>query len=112
MSAQRHKLAIIGSGNWGSAIAKIAGKNMRRYPDLFEEQVKMYVHEETVEGQPLTKLINERHENVKYLPGVKLPENIVAVPSAVEAAKGADLLIFVLPHQVSQFCMTLSRDSD
>lgn len=54
-----------------------------------------------VKGRKLTEIINTDHENVKYLPGVKLPENIVATASAVEAAKGADLLIFVLPHQVS-----------
>lgn len=54
-----------------------------------------------IDGKKLTEIINEKHENVKYLPGIKLPENVVAVPSAVEAARGADLLIFVLPHQVS-----------
>ncbi|UZJ52456.1 hypothetical protein CBS101457_001776 [Exobasidium rhododendri] len=99
MTAHKHKLAIIGSGNWGSAIARIAGHNMLRYPELFEAEVKMYVHEEKIDGRNLTEIINEKHENVKYLPGVRLPDNVVAVSSAVEAARGADLLIFVLPHQ-------------
>jgi glycerol-3-phosphate dehydrogenase len=57
----------------------------------------------------LTEIINEKHENVKYLPGIKLPKNIVAVSDAVEAASGADLLIFVLPHQVSK-CRWRSLD--
>ena len=35
-----------------------------------------------------------------YLPGVKLPENVVAYPSLAEAVTGATLLLFVLPHQV------------
>lgn len=95
------RLAIIGSGNWGSAIARIAGHNVTQYPEQFQQQVKMYVHEEEVQGRKLTEIINQEHENIKYLPGVKLPENVVAVDSAVEAAQGADLLIFVLPHQVS-----------
>lgn len=108
------------------------GSNVTRHADLFESEVKMYVHEEEVrtaprpseallplsplppltpstptptlpqvKGRKLTEIINTDHENVKYLPGVKLPENIVATASAVDAAKGADLLIFVLPHQVS-----------
>lgn len=94
------RLAIIGSGNWGSAIARIAGENVKRYPDQFEESVKMYVYEEEIKGRKLTEIINSEHENVKYLPGIKLPTNVKAVPSAVEAASGADLLIFVLPHQV------------
>lgn len=56
-----------------------------------------------IDGKPLTQIINEKHENVKYLPGIQLPENIVATPDAVDAAKGADLLIFVLPHQVRRW---------
>lgn len=70
-----------------------------------------------IKGRKLSEIINEEHENVKYLPGVKLPENVVATPSAVEAAEGADLLIFVLPHQVSgahdglQYCLLHLADT-
>jgi glycerol-3-phosphate dehydrogenase (NAD+) len=102
------RLAIIGSGNWGSAIARIAGNNLRQYPDLFVEEVRMYVHQEVIDGEKLTDIINSRHENVKYLPGIKLPENVKAVESAEEAARGADLLIFVLPHQfIENVCKNL-----
>ena len=59
----------------------------------------MWVYEEMVEGRKLTEIINEDHENVKYLPGVKLPENVVAVPELLDAARDADLFIFVIPHQ-------------
>ncbi|CAO1624523.1 unnamed protein product [Parajaminaea phylloscopi] len=105
---KKSRLAIIGSGNWGSAIAKIAGKNVAKHPDMFEEEVKMYVYEEEINGRKLTSIINEEHENVKYLPGIKLPNNIRAVPSATEAATGADLLIFVLPHQfIESVCREL-----
>lgn len=38
----------------------------------------MYVFEEMIEGKKLTEIINTTHENVKYLPGHKLPENIVS----------------------------------
>lgn len=38
----------------------------------------MYVYEEVVNGKKLTEIINETHENVKYLPGHKLPENVVS----------------------------------
>ena len=44
----------------------------------------MWVYEEMIEGRKLTEIINQDHENVKYLPGVKLPENVVAVPDLVE----------------------------
>lgn len=39
----------------------------------------MYVYEEMVDGQKLTEIINTKHENVKYLPGHKLPENVVCL---------------------------------
>jgi glycerol-3-phosphate dehydrogenase (NAD+) len=36
----------------------------------------MWVYEETLGERKLTDLINEKHENVKYLPGVSIPESI------------------------------------
>ncbi|KAL6061784.1 glycerol-3-phosphate dehydrogenase, partial [Balamuthia mandrillaris] len=102
------RVAIMGSGNWGSAIAKIVGENVKLHSDLFHTTVNMWVYEELIEGQKLTDIINTKHENVKYLPGIGLPENVIAVPDSVEAAKGANLLIFVLPHQfVEGLCKKL-----
>lgn len=92
------KVCIVGSGNWGSAIAKIIGDNVKKL-QKFVSLVKMWVFEEIVNGRKLTDIINNDHENVKYLPGYKLPENVVAVSSLREAVKDADLLVFVIPHQ-------------
>ena len=39
----------------------------------------MYVYEEMIDGKKLTEIINTQHENVKYLPGHKLPPNIVSI---------------------------------
>lgn len=39
----------------------------------------MYVYEEMIDGKKLTEIINETHENVKYLPGKKLPPNVVSI---------------------------------
>lgn len=93
------KVAIIGSGNWGSAIARIVGENVVNFADVFDSIVKMYVFEELVEGRKLTEIINKEHENVKYLKGFKIPENVIAVPDVVETAQDADILIFVIPHK-------------
>ncbi|WRT66172.1 glycerol-3-phosphate dehydrogenase (NAD(+)) [Kwoniella shivajii] len=96
----KEKVAIIGSGNWGSAIAKIAGNNVKNHNDIFDEsKVPIWVFEEDYEGRKLTEIINTDHENKKYLPDVKLPENVVAIPDIVEAVKGATALVFVMPHQ-------------
>uniref|UniRef100_A0A1A7XTQ8 Glycerol-3-phosphate dehydrogenase [NAD(+)] n=1 Tax=Iconisemion striatum TaxID=60296 RepID=A0A1A7XTQ8_9TELE len=92
------KVCIVGSGNWGSSIAKIVGQNVKA-SNRFDPMVNMWVYEETINGRKLTEIINTEHENVKYLPGHKLPKNVVAVPDVTEAMKGAKILIFVIPHQ-------------
>jgi glycerol-3-phosphate dehydrogenase (NAD+) len=88
----------VGSGNWGSAIAKIIGRNVLQLGD-FEDEVKMWVYEEQVDGKNLTSIINTEHENVKYLPGIKFTENVVADPDLASACTDATMLVFVLPHQ-------------
>ena len=96
---QLKKVTIIGSGNWGSAIAKIVGNNTKKLSTKFEEKVQMWVYEEKIEGKNLSEIINEKHENIKYLPGIKLPDNIIANPSLIDSIKDSNILIFVLPHQ-------------
>lgn len=103
------KICCVGSGNWGSAIARLAGINAAAHAE-FDNTVNMWTFEEMIDGQKLTEIINTTHENVKYLPGVKLPENVVAVPDLVESARDCDLFIFVIPHQfIARTCQTLAN---
>ena len=93
----KNKVCIIGSGNWGSAIALSVGVNAAAHPELFERQVhspcclrcgclplqadafltrqivqvSMYCYEEMIEGRKLTEIINTTHENVKYATAVR-----------------------------------------
>jgi len=94
----KEKVTIVGSGNWGSAIAKIVGRNVLT-SDEFEDEVRMWVFQEQVNGKNLTDIINTQHENVKYLPGIKFTPNVIADPDLTHACTGSTLLIFVLPHQ-------------
>ena len=112
---QQEKVCIIGSGNWGSAISTLVGKNCERL-DFYYSKVNMWVFEETVELEDgsqdkLTNVINTQHENVKYLPGVRLPENIVAIADLAESCRDATLLIFVLPHQFLPKLLPIIRES-
>lgn len=93
------RVAVIGSGNWGSVIARNVARNALSQRSLIAEEVNMWVYDEIVNGRSIVDIINEDHENVKYLPCVALPENVVAVKDVVEACKDADMLVFVLPHQ-------------
>mmetsp|Transcript_41494 Transcript_41494/g.83167 ORF Transcript_41494/g.83167 Transcript_41494/m.83167 type:complete len:366 (-) Transcript_41494:362-1459(-) len=97
-AAGSEKIAMVGSGNFGSALVRILGRNATRH-DIFDNEVKMYVHEEMIDGVPLTKIINETNENVKYLKGAKFTPNVVADPSIESAVAGATMVCFCLPHQ-------------
>jgi len=79
-------------------MAKVIGNNCAKLSHL-DSEVRMWVFEEMVDGKKLSDIINEENENVKYLPGIKLPKNVVAVPDIADACRDANVLIFVLPHQ-------------
>ncbi|KAK4056019.1 glycerol-3-phosphate dehydrogenase [Microbotryomycetes sp. JL221] len=97
--SKKWKVAIIGSGNWGSAIAKIVGTNVHQHSHLFDTDYK---------GHNLSDLFNQQHENVKYLPGIKINPSVKAEPNLVKACQDANALIFVLPHQfIKQVCQQL-----
>ncbi|KOB61538.1 hypothetical protein PFHG_03289 [Plasmodium falciparum HB3] len=91
-------VSIIGSGNWGTVVSKIIGMNAQKLK-IFHPIVKMYVKEEIVEEEKLSDIINKKKENIKYMKGMKIPENILAISNLKEVIDDADLLIFVLPHQ-------------
>ncbi|GMS91921.1 hypothetical protein PENTCL1PPCAC_14096, partial [Pristionchus entomophagus] len=106
---RHHKVTIVGSGNWGSAIARIVGNTATENPGRFHKTVRMFCRPmEMEDGRQLHEIINEDHENVKYLPGKRLPKNVVAVPDLLEACTDATILIFVIPHQfIADICKQL-----
>ncbi|OJD21170.1 hypothetical protein ACJ73_07489, partial [Blastomyces percursus] len=119
---RRHKVTVIGSGNWGSSISKMVAENTAANLDIFEPTVQMWVYEEKIEVpqsskhynkelpicnglQNLTDIINQLHENVKYLPNITLPKNLHANPSLEDAVKNSTILVFNLPHQfINNIC--------
>ncbi|ODV61203.1 glycerol-3-phosphate dehydrogenase (NAD(+)) GPD1 [Ascoidea rubescens DSM 1968] len=102
------KVTVIGSGNWGTTIAKIIAENTALTPNLFQRNVNMWVYEEKINGKNLTEIINTKHENVKYLPDIKLPENLIAQPDIAVAVKDSDLIVFNIPHQfLKRICSNL-----
>lgn len=106
--ARKERIAVIGSGNWGSVAAKLVASNARLQP-CFHDEVRVWVFEETLaNGEKLTDIINQKKENVKYLPNVSLGWNVVADPSLESAVKGATMLVFCVPHQfVESICKQL-----
>uniref|UniRef100_A0A6I9QPZ1 Glycerol-3-phosphate dehydrogenase [NAD(+)] n=2 Tax=Elaeis guineensis var. tenera TaxID=51953 RepID=A0A6I9QPZ1_ELAGV len=108
MMRGQYRVVVIGSGNWGSVAAKLIASNTIKQP-IFYDEVWMWVYEETLHtGEKLSEVINQTNENVKYLPGIKLGNNVIADPDLENAVKEANMLVFVTPHQfVAGICKRL-----
>ena len=83
------KIAIIGSGSWGTAIAvTLAEKGYDIY-------LWSYILEES------DRLNNDR-ENKEFLPGVALPENIVCTHDMGKCIDGAEVIVTAVPSPATR----------
>ncbi len=51
------RVCMVGSGNFACAIVRNVGLNVAMRPEKFEPEVRMWVHEEEVEGQKVQGLL-------------------------------------------------------
>lgn len=79
------RVGVLGGGAWGTALAA----TMRRAG----HDVRLWARD-----REMVAAIN-RGENPRYLPGVTLPEGIVATPDAEAALDGTDCVLSVVPAQ-------------
>ncbi|MEW6423322.1 MAG: NAD(P)H-dependent glycerol-3-phosphate dehydrogenase [Bacillota bacterium] len=77
------KIAVLGGGSWGTALAVLLSKKVR--------QVALWVKRDE-----LAEEIN-RGENVRYLPGVFIPENVRATGDLPGVLAGAEAVLFAVP---------------
>lgn len=87
------RLAVIGAGAWGTALAVHAARA--------GHAPRLWVFE-----PELLALVTEMRENSWYLPGVALPEGVSPVGSLAEAAAGAELVIVTAPSHVFRRVVT------
>ena len=90
---QVRKIAILGAGSWGTAFAKIAADSAR------ENNTGAQVVLIGREASTMERCIQTR-ENVRYFPGMKLPDNLLFTADACEGLTGADIVVLALPAQV------------
>jgi hypothetical protein len=61
-------------------MARVIGSNVLRKPQMFKDEVQMYVYDSLHDdGRMLSEIINTEHVNVKNLPGYVIPENVVSL---------------------------------
>jgi glycerol-3-phosphate dehydrogenase (NAD(P)+) len=80
------KVAVLGSGSWGTAFAKVLADAGR--------PVVLWARREEIAAA-----IREQRRNPEYLPGAVLPEAVTATSDAAEALDGADLIFIAVPSQ-------------
>ncbi len=81
------RIAIIGAGNWGTALALTLAN--------LGHSVRLWAYE-----QDVVESIRSRRINQLYMPSVHLPESIVATGEFEEALEGAQFLLTVIPSHV------------
>ena len=94
----------------GATIARLVGQNVTNQ-ECFDAKVTMWVFEETVNGKKLSDIINQCHENIKYLPGVKLPVNVVCPRLVIGPGINFLVLILVIKIHYRLLGLILSRQS-
>ncbi|MGN0163393.1 MAG: NAD(P)H-dependent glycerol-3-phosphate dehydrogenase [Candidatus Ornithomonoglobus sp.] len=83
------KIAVIGSGGWGTAVAMLlAGKGNDVY-------LWSWIQEET-------DRLNADRENKEFLPGVKLLDNIICTHDMQSCIEGAEVIVTAAPSPATR----------
>eukprot|EP00944_MAST-04C_sp_MAST-4C-sp1_P004818 g4818.t1 len=105
----KERVTVLGGGTIGSVIVDIVANNVRRL-HTYIPKVKWWVFHEIINGEKLSDIINNKHENVKYLPGKQLSNLIDAVTDIEEACEKCTTLILCIPPKyIPRILPTISR---
>jgi glycerol-3-phosphate dehydrogenase (NAD(P)+) len=81
------RVAIIGAGNWGTALAATLART--------GHAVALWAYEPEI-----AESIRAQHENALFMPGVKLPAGIAATTDLAEALRQAEVVLTAMPSHV------------
>ena len=84
---ERTRIAVLGAGSWGTALASLLAANGAR--------VRLWARD-----AEQAAAIDRDHQNARYLPGIELPETLRAGSDLSWAVEGADQVWLVLPTKI------------
>ena len=80
------KISVIGAGSWGTTLAiLLAEKGF---------DVKLWARRQETADE-----IESKNENLQYLPGIKIPNNLIADHSMKNVLAGSEIIVFAVPSQ-------------
>ena len=85
------KIAIVGAGSWGTALAVVLGRARR------EHRLALWGHSADVVATLRSRRVNEI-----YLPGFTLPPEVEITGNLSEALRGAEIVLGVMPSAYSR----------
>jgi glycerol-3-phosphate dehydrogenase (NAD(P)+) len=80
------KLAIVGGGSWGTALAIVLAPRF--------EEIGLWVYEPELAAQ-----IAATRENAVYLPGLRLPDHVCPGTGLIGVVEGAEIVVGAMPSQ-------------
>ena len=91
------RIGVIGAGSWGTALATVVASK--------GHDIKIF----DVDEKHLRSM-QEHHENMDYLPGVPLIDNIKMAFTTEDAIKDAEVILFSAPAQHFRSALTAARE--
>ncbi len=91
------RIGMIGAGSWGTALALVLHDN--------GHEVRCW----TIDEQSLED-IRLYHENKRYLPGIKIPQDIVFTSDLRVIVEDPEIIVNAVPSQVARSALSLVRE--
>ncbi len=85
-NARQTKIAIIGAGSWGTALAVALGRSRQPH------RLALWAHSADV-----LAALGASRENAIYLPGIRVPDEVEITGDLGVALAGADIILGVMP---------------
>lgn len=93
------RIAVLGAGSWGTTLAILLANN--------SHDVSLWSSQETY-----TEDIRSTRENPSFLPGIIIPESVLATSDIHDAVAGRDLIVGAVPSQYLRGVMTHLQGMD